>query len=159
MHEVLVNRLGGLSLPRKSVVRLTDRPDMTLDVYRGRKTTIQQLCINFTRFANYNALQKQDPMLFWPFHIFSNFFKVKKIFVNFLFLKWRNESDVFVTSNCVPESNGFVFTLSCISNSFILKLYCLSFSFLPVLIIPFQFFPPFLTFPSAFVLPIPTALL
>ena len=42
MHEVLVNRLGGLSLPRKSVVRLTDRPDMTLDVYRGRKTAMQQ---------------------------------------------------------------------------------------------------------------------
>ena len=42
MHEVLVNRLGGLSLPRKSVVKLTDRPDMTLDVYRGRKTTMQQ---------------------------------------------------------------------------------------------------------------------
>ena len=42
MQEVLVNRLGGLSLPRKNVVRLTDRPDMTLDVYRGRKTTIQQ---------------------------------------------------------------------------------------------------------------------
>ena len=34
MQEVLVSRLGGLSLPRKSVVRLTDRPDMTLDVYR-----------------------------------------------------------------------------------------------------------------------------
>ena len=42
MHEVLVNRLGGLSLPRKSVVRLTDCPDMTLDAYRGRKTAIQQ---------------------------------------------------------------------------------------------------------------------
>ena len=42
MHEVLVNRLGGLSLPRKSVVRLTDRPDMTLDVYHGRITTMQQ---------------------------------------------------------------------------------------------------------------------
>ena len=42
MHEVLVNRLGDLSLPRKSVVRLTDRPDMTLDVYRGHKTAIQQ---------------------------------------------------------------------------------------------------------------------
>ena len=42
VHEVLVNRLVGLSLPRKSVVRLTDRPHMTLDVYRGRKTTIQQ---------------------------------------------------------------------------------------------------------------------
>ena len=41
MHEVLVNRLGGLSLPRKSVVRLSDCPDMTLDVYRGSKTTIQ----------------------------------------------------------------------------------------------------------------------
>ena len=42
MHEVLVNHLGALSLPRKRVVRLTDRPDMTLDVYCGRKTTIQQ---------------------------------------------------------------------------------------------------------------------
>ena len=42
MHKVLVNRLGGLSLLRKSVVRLTDHPDMTLDVYRGRKTTTQQ---------------------------------------------------------------------------------------------------------------------
>ena len=42
MQEVLVNRLGGLSLPRKSVVRLTDSPDMTLDVYGGRKTTMQQ---------------------------------------------------------------------------------------------------------------------
>ena len=42
MHEVLVNRLGGLSLARKSVVRLTDRPEMTLDVYRERKTTTTQ---------------------------------------------------------------------------------------------------------------------
>ena len=42
MRKVLVNRLGGLSLPRKSGVRLTDRPDMTLDVYRGRKTITQQ---------------------------------------------------------------------------------------------------------------------
>ena len=38
MHEILVNRLRGLSLPRKGVVRLTDRPHMTFDVYRGRKT-------------------------------------------------------------------------------------------------------------------------
>ena len=42
MHEVLVNRLGGLRLSRKSVVRLTNRPDMTLDVYCGCKTTHQQ---------------------------------------------------------------------------------------------------------------------
>ena len=42
MHEVLVNCLGDLSLSRKSVVRSTDRPDMTLDVCLGRKTTMQQ---------------------------------------------------------------------------------------------------------------------
>ena len=51
MQEVLVNRLGGLSLPRKSVVRLTDRPNMTLDVYRGRKTTIQQQQQHFRRHS------------------------------------------------------------------------------------------------------------
>ena len=58
MHEVLVNRLGGLSLPRKSVVRLTDRPDMTIDVYRGRETTTQQqqnhLVLRFFFFQNQN---------------------------------------------------------------------------------------------------------
>ena len=48
VHEVQVNRLGGLSLPRKSVVRLTDRPDMILDVYSGRKTTMQQLLCSYT---------------------------------------------------------------------------------------------------------------
>ena len=52
VHEVLVNRLGGLSLPRKSVVRLTDRPDMTLDVYHGRKTTNQQVMGNENYFLN-----------------------------------------------------------------------------------------------------------
>ena len=57
MHEVLVNRLGGLSLPRKSVVRLTDRPDMTLDVYRGRKTTIQHLA-NFCKYPTKENLYK-----------------------------------------------------------------------------------------------------
>ena len=48
VHEVLVNRLRGLSLPRKSVVRLTDRSDMTLDVYCGRKTTMQQQQQSYT---------------------------------------------------------------------------------------------------------------
>ena len=56
MHEVLVNRLGGLSLPRKSVVRLTDRPDMTLDVYRGRKATIQPI-----QPTNQNNANNLDP--------------------------------------------------------------------------------------------------
>ena len=54
VHEVLVNRLGGLSLPRKSVVRLTDRPDITLDVYRGRKTTIQQQQQFYSQHHVYN---------------------------------------------------------------------------------------------------------
>ena len=39
MHKVLVNHFEGLSMPRKSVVRLTDHPDMTIVVYHGRKTT------------------------------------------------------------------------------------------------------------------------
>ena len=43
VHLVLVNRLGGLSLPRNSVVRLTDRPDMTTAVYHGRKATNQSI--------------------------------------------------------------------------------------------------------------------
>ena len=39
------------------MVRLTDRPDMTLDVYGGRKTTIQQpLHIFFSFFYNYEYL-------------------------------------------------------------------------------------------------------
>ena len=59
MHEVLVNRLGGLSLPRKSVVRLTDRPDMTLDVYRGRKTTKQQSNSRLSLSRNRRDPQKQ----------------------------------------------------------------------------------------------------
>ena len=35
VHEVLVNRLRGLSLPRKSVVRLIDRPEIYryIDIY------------------------------------------------------------------------------------------------------------------------------
>ena len=62
MHEVLVNRFGGLSLPRKSVVRLTDRPDMTLDVYRGRKTTIQHKLITSRQSGNlYQNTPKPKP--------------------------------------------------------------------------------------------------
>ena len=49
VHEVLVNRLGGLSLPSKSVVWLTDHPNMTLDVYRRRKTTMQQQNLSIVR--------------------------------------------------------------------------------------------------------------
>ena len=47
MYEVLVNRLGGLSLPRKSVVRLTDCSDTTINVYRQVKQQ-QPLLVMFT---------------------------------------------------------------------------------------------------------------
>ena len=56
VHEVLVNRLGGLSLPMKSVVRFTDRPDMTSDVYRGRKTTIQQQSPHLSKKCTFDLL-------------------------------------------------------------------------------------------------------
>ena len=64
MHEVLVNRLAGLSLPRKSVVRLTDRPDMTLDVYRGRKTTIQHF-FNFSKVKFLGFCFNITPVFFY----------------------------------------------------------------------------------------------
>ena len=35
VHLVLVNSLGGLSLPRNSVISLTDRSDMAIAVYLG----------------------------------------------------------------------------------------------------------------------------
>ena len=38
-------RLGGLSLPRKSVIRLTDRPDITLD--NNATTFIEDLILFF----------------------------------------------------------------------------------------------------------------
>ena len=65
MHEVLVNRLGGLSLPRKSVVRLSDRPNKTLDVYRGRKTTTNDLEIYLheTRNATISSIYYCLPMM------------------------------------------------------------------------------------------------
>ena len=72
MHKVLVNRLGGLSLPRKSVVRLTDRPDMTLDVYRGRKTTIQQ---------QQQLVQKTAKVIYFYLDYFSSVIYKNKIFL------------------------------------------------------------------------------
>ena len=63
VHEVLVNRLGGLSLPRKSVVRLTDCPAMTLDVYCGCKTTQQQQQqLSVTCQIDYNDAGKVIPI-------------------------------------------------------------------------------------------------
>ena len=74
MHEVLVNRLGGLSLPRKSVVRLTDRPDMTLyvtvDVKRqcnNENNNTDCLPVSFPRGENRNI----EAMIYHP-HIYTH---------------------------------------------------------------------------------------
>ena len=83
MHKVLVNRLGGLSLPRKNVVRLTDRPDTTLDVYRGRKTTTQQqqqfctgklkitLPVKSSNFLNLNYVHTAEGCKLKPFALIN----------------------------------------------------------------------------------------
>ena len=75
VHEVLVNRLGGLSLPRKSVVRLTDRPDMTLDVYRGRKTTIQHATvyglINIKELCHQKQVNRYTVSFIFIFSLFT----------------------------------------------------------------------------------------
>ena len=84
--RMCTNRLGGLSLPRKSVVRLTDRPDMTLDVYRGRKTTQQQqqplsldVSGRFEMYSNYFMLacvsalySKRESMLIYAIKLCSS---------------------------------------------------------------------------------------
>ena len=61
MHLVLVNCLGGLNLPRNSVVSLTDRPDMnmTIAVYRGCKAT-KQFPIPYPSLAIQFWLAKSD---------------------------------------------------------------------------------------------------
>ena len=56
--------LGRLSLPRNSVLRLTDRPYMTITVYCGCKATKQQqqnqinTCVSV--FTKYNILQVME---------------------------------------------------------------------------------------------------
>ena len=75
MHKVLVNLLGGLSLPRKSVDRLTDRHKMTLDVYRGCKTTTtnQRSAINVNKL-NMETAQLQMRQLPYFFSYRMEFF-------------------------------------------------------------------------------------
>ena len=44
-------------MPRKSVVRLTDSTDMTLDLYPGRRTTTQQ-----QQYSAVRRPKKQDAL-------------------------------------------------------------------------------------------------
>ena len=84
MHEVLVNRLGSLSLPRKSVVRLTDRPDMTIDVYRGRKTTIQQQHSGLRRRELiFRDLPQQHVLISDNSRVRKNYFLIITFIINF----------------------------------------------------------------------------
>ena len=69
--------IGGLSLPRKSVVKLKDCPDIILDVYRGRKT-IQPT----------NTYREDKPTFLPPFSVGGQLLK-ERIFSsrsNFFFL-------------------------------------------------------------------------
>ena len=70
MHEVLVNGLGGLNLPRKSVVRLTDRPDMTSDVYCGCKTTttivVYRSALLIFRFIMVSIIEQTVSICYYP---------------------------------------------------------------------------------------------
>ena len=52
VHEVPVDRLGGLSLPRKRVARLPDRLGMTIDVCERKTTTQQQLSFRWKMDRN-----------------------------------------------------------------------------------------------------------
>ena len=113
MHEVLVNRLEGLSLPRKSVDRLTDRPHMTLDVYRGRKTTQQQPIPNqpllhgpprLVDKTNY-GLVLCNHANFYRFEDASSDWSVKRIsvFLCFSSVKQRHTSGITVYNRTVTN--------------------------------------------------------
>ena len=66
----MVSRLGGLSLPRKNVARLTDLPDTTISTYRGRDninntTTRTTVVLNWTElFENEHYIYKDDIWIF-----------------------------------------------------------------------------------------------
>ena len=56
------------------MVRLTDRPDMTLDVYRGRKTTTKQTTTtieNYSKDAQSHRQVNQTEMFFFSIKYFK----------------------------------------------------------------------------------------
>ena len=98
MHEVLVNRLGGQSLPRKSVVRLTDRPDMTLDVYRGRKTTIQQPTTTGNKILGIRGEIASQEQFIPFFTIFSTYISNERSQITCSFAKFGSSIGIFLSS-------------------------------------------------------------
>ena len=68
------------------MVRLTDRPDMTLDVYRGRKTTTQQqplalslVCL-FQNIYIVKTTTQQQPLALSLICLFQNIYIVSGCF-------------------------------------------------------------------------------
>ena len=73
VHEELVNRLGGLSLQRKSVVRLNDHPNMTIGVYHGHKTTTQQQIKERTLQSYHVTRLSRHLAMLWQMREISDF--------------------------------------------------------------------------------------
>ena len=73
MHEVLVNYLGGLRLSRKSVVRMTDCPDMTTAVYREleqqHNNNLQDKNFYFNLLVQKKKKTIKDTMSDWDWHL------------------------------------------------------------------------------------------
>ena len=59
VHLVLVNHLG-LSLPRNSVIRSADHPNVTIAAYCGRKATTQQKSTGANSFLYGSTHMKKD---------------------------------------------------------------------------------------------------
>ena len=59
MHEVLVNHLGGLSLPRKSVVRLTYRNGKLMLVNATMTLRYRTKCQSFKVSASFKIQKKK----------------------------------------------------------------------------------------------------
>ena len=80
------------------MVRLTDRPDMTLDVYRGRKTILQQynreflqICIvGLLLFALDISGTSIFKILVRTLIIFQTFTKIYEVYKTLLCLRERN---------------------------------------------------------------------
>ena len=93
----LTTHLGGLSLPRKSVVRLTDRPDMTLDVYRGRR-----FLGLFWKEKTLSYNQRNTVLSYKTKRIFD-FFSVRLIFIH----RMNTKSTIFMSGGATSENITF----------------------------------------------------
>ena len=116
----MVNRLGGLSLPRKSVVvRETDRPGMTVYVYRGHKTTTTKN-LNVTKACGLDLLsprllKESEPILARPLSFFHN----RLLQSSYFPIRWNraNVSPIFKKDDkSIPSNYRPVSLLSYLGN-------------------------------------------